>query len=514
MKKAFLILSLFALTLLSIPCCVSCTKTGDEEEQEQQGPQTKPEKIKLDPGTYTFTVSPLKGKWEVGDKIFVHGTYRPAAQMITLKAEDISSDGKTASAYLGDVTKYPVSPDGLYAAWPGEEVVSDSDLMDNKNIFSHADRLLTVAYLNGTSFEFKDAMSSLRFSVTGYSDFIMATNDRAGICFTSFETQYTSNYSAFYKTSNDGNPFLKGKVTDGTVQLWFPGTQAFTQGYTIYFGDGENWPVSYTVSKQTFQIGEVTGLGDITASLKTYVGPGPKMPVMGKKTSYDVKFNELSGLCLSTDKTFLWAIDDNGRVGKLSFTGEVLWSKSFSFDPEAITIDPATGDLLVGNEEPVAIYRIPAPDFNTATKLFTIPGTSSFGNAGLEGLTYYKDGMVYSGMQTGSYLFCSNLATGETVGARKDLRSIFPSITEIAGLCYDPLTDWLWIIDSEAKKISVLTGDASHMLGVYSVKGIDNPEAICVDHDHSCVWVGDDYGSTSHLIKYEFTGLDDFIISE
>ena len=100
------------------------------------------------------------------------------------------------------------------------------------------------------------------------------------------------------------------------------------------------------------------------------------------------------------------------------------------------------------------------------------------------------------------------------MGARKDLRSIFPSITEIAGLCYDPLTDWLWIIDSEAKKISVLTGDASHMLGVYSVKGIDNPEAICVDHDHSCVWVGDDYGSTSHLIKYEFTGLDDFIISE
>jgi hypothetical protein len=57
-----------------------------------------------------------------------------------------------------------------------------------------------------------------------------------------------------------------------------------------------------------------------------------------------------------------------------------------------------------------------------------------------------------------------------------------------------------------------MTGDAETMLGSYSVKGTDNPEALCIDHVRSCVWVGDDYGSTSYLYRYDFTGLDDAII--
>ena len=92
------------------------------------------------------------------------------------------------------------------------------------------------------------------------------------------------------------------------------------------------------------------------------------------------------------------------------------------------------------------------------------------------------------------------------------LRAKFPEITEIADLCYDPLTDWLWVIDSEARKFFVLSGDASEMLGYYSTGAIENPEAIFVDHAHSCIWVGDDYGSTSHLYRFDFTGLDDAII--
>ena len=184
---------------------------------------------------------------------------------------------------------------------------------------------------------------------------------------------------------------------------------------------------------------------------------------------------------------------------------------SMSGEHEAVTIDPATGDLLIGNEEPVSIYRVTGPDYSKRAKLFTIAGTSSFGNAGLEGLTYYKDGLVLAGMQTGSYLFCCDLATGE-VKWKKNMRDIFPAITEIADLCYDPLTDWLWILDSEARKFFAMTGDAETMLGSYSVKGTDNPEALCIDHVRSCVWVGDDYGSTSYLYRYDFTGLDDAII--
>ena len=154
-----------------------------------------------------------------------------------------------------------------------------------------------------------------------------------------------------------------------------------------------------------------------------------------------------------------------------------------------------------------------ASAFKGVEALFKIDDAKGFGNAGLEGLTYYKDGLAYAGTQTGSYLYLCNLETGEVLW-RKGLREMYPAITEIADLCYDPLTDWLWVIDSESRRFFALTGDAGTMLGFYSVRGIENPESICVDHVHGCIWVADDYGSTSYLYRYDFTGLEDAVISK
>nr|MCR5560688.1 hypothetical protein [Bacteroidales bacterium] len=95
----------------------------------------------------------------------------------------------------------------------------------------------------------------------------------------------------------------------------------------------------------------------------------------------------------------------------------------------------------------------------------------------------------------------------------KQLRYIYPEMLEIAGLCYDPLTDWLWIIDSESRNIFAMSGDAEDLLVYYYMGHLDNPEAICVDHANSCIWVGDDAGNPSHLYRFDFTGLDDAIIA-
>lgn len=512
MKKLFSSLILALFVVLGLSFFSSCK---EDPEPEDPG-TTQPEPIKVDPGMFTFTASPLKGKWEEGDKIYIHGSYGPAAQMITLAASDISADGKIASAYLDKVTEYPVKPDGLYAAWPGELASTDTFLPDQKTTFPRADTLITVAYLDGSSFVFEDAVCGLSFKVSGYTDYIIATNTRTGLGFSSFEIEHTSIYSSFFKFVNDGEPFLPGKLTDGSAIVWFPGAQSFYDGYTIYFGDGTSWPVCYTVSSDvTLQRGVVTDLGDITSALGPFDGPGPNMPKMGSRSKYTVKFNELSGLCLSADGSFLWGVDDNGGIGKISFTGEVSEKRSFGGEFEAVILDPATGDLLIGEEtSPAKVSRVAGPDFNKKTTQCVIKGTTGMDNAGLEGLTYYKDGLAYAGMQTGAYLYLFNIETGELQGERKGLRQFFPTITEVGDLCYDPLTDWLWVLDSETKKITVLTGDAKKLLGVYSVKGIANPEALFVDHLHSCIWVGDDYGSTSYLYRYDFTGLDDAIISQ
>ena len=514
MKKTILPFLLLATIALSLPYSVSCTKNPPDDPGENK---PEPEAIKLEPGIYTFSVPPLKGKWEAGDQIYVHGSYGPKAEVVTLAAADISADGLTASARLEVTTAFPVLPDGLYAAWPAEAVPANDGLMTCTIDFEKTDIPLAVAYLSGTHFEFTDASAGLSFEAPGYDEFALATNDRIGMRFNGFEVEYTTEVSAFYGRKSDGYPFLRKPITDGSVLIWLPGNFTFSSGYTIYLGKDNHWTECYTVNDNIkFSKGKITDLGNITTTLQPYNGPEPKMPEMGKRTKYMVVFNELSGLCLSADKSFLWGVDDDGGLGQFSLDGKVkMPSKWIGGEFEAITLDPTTGDLLIGEEtSPAKVTRITAPeyDFNTATEVCKIAGTTGMGNSGLEGLTYYKDGMAYAGMQTGSYLYLFKLETGEVIGERKNLRETFPAITEIGDLCYDPLTDWLWIIDSEARKIFAMSGDAETLFGYYSVKGIDNPEAVCIDHEHSCIWVGDDHEHNSYLYKFEFTGLDDAII--
>lgn len=509
MRKNILFAAVVTASLLSMSCAVSCKKEPEPEQKDIKEP-AKPEGPQS--GTYTFTASPLKGKWEAGDQIYIHGSYGPAAKTITLSPSDISADGRTASVLLEDVFEFTLAPDYLYAAWPAEAVLESDGLMTINTEFSEYDRLLTLAYLNGTDFAFADVSSGLKFKVTGYEDFALSGNQRPGLRFTSYTAQYSSESSYFLGHKDDGYPFLYGKAVEGEVLLWFPGTVKVNDGVTIYFGNSGSWTKSYTNTEiSRLSAGTVTDLGDISAELVSYSGPAPAMPEIGNRTKYTLSFNELSGLCISEGKDFIWGLGDSGDLVKISFDGQLINSPvHIKGDTEAISIDPETGNLIIGME-PNTVGIVSAPDFDKRTDLFKIADASKYGNAGQEGITYYKDGLIYCGMQTNSELYCISLATGE-VQWKKVLRQIFPVITEIADLCYDPLTDWLWIVDSEAKKIFALTGDAETLLGAYAIKHPDNPEAIAVDHAHSCIWVGDDYGSTSYLYRYEFTGLDDAII--
>ena len=533
MNKHFLPTLGLAVALMIIPCSFSCNKTDPDNQGQEQGkdPNKTEDDGKPKAGDYTFTVSPLKGKWEAGDKILVHGSYGPAAKTYTLQASNISSDGKTATLKLeGDILEYFANPDNLYAAWPAEYVKAEDGLMDATTTFTKADILFAQAYLEGTHFAFDDGAAKMTFSVSGGYDRVrIAGTQRPGLRFQEYSNAHSTAETSFAKVASDGYPFREVALAgDGqTTTVWFPGGVTLKEGFSLYFSKGNTWNKVFTYTEDVnLKAGKVMELGDVTAKLTDYTGPEPKMPEMGQRTKYTVKFNELSGLCLSADNSFLWTVGDDGEIAKLSLEGEVLGKATLkttsgsSIDAEAISLKYDTGDLLVGGE-PSSVLRIPqtelanaftASTFKGAEALFKIDDANSFGNAGLEGLTYYKNGLAYGGTQTGSYLYLVDLSTGE-VKWRKGLREKYSVITEIADLCYDPLTDWLWIVDSESRRVFALTGDAESMLGFYTVRGIENPESVCVDHKHSCIWVGDDYGSTSYLYKYEFTGLDDAVIS-
>ena len=537
MNRHFLSILSLAAALTLLPCCLSCNKPNPDQGQEQDKDKDKdkPDDNPVDDGKpkagdYTFAVSPLKGKWEAGDKILVHGSYGPAAKTYTLQAANISSDGKTATLKLeGDLLDYLAAPDNLYAAWPAEAVRAEDGLMDATTYFTKADILLAQAYLADTNFAFDDGCAKMTFSVTGDFDCVrLAGVQRPGLRFSEYSNAHSTSETSFSKVVSDGYPYreVAFEGSGKTCTIWFPGGVTLKEGFTLFFGKGGAWPKTYTQAGDlSLAAGKTLDLGDVTAKLTDYSGPEPKMPEMGKRTKYAVKLNELSGLCLSADGSFLWGLGDGSEIAKISFEGQVLGKANLNtpdgstIDSEAISLRYDNGDLLVGGE-PASVCRIPnaevdnifkAGTFKRVESLFKIANASGFGNSGLEGLTYYKDGLAYAGTQTGSYLYLVDLATGE-VKWRKGLREKYSVITEIADLCYDPLTDWLWIIDSESQRVFALTGDAEQMLGYYSVRNTGNCESVCIDHTRSCIWVGDDAGKTSYLYRFDFTGLDDAII--
>ena len=517
---------LLAAAVFALQCFNSCAPSNLDENEEEE--VTAPAQPKVNPGTFKFKVSAIKDRWEEGDKIYVHGSYGPNAKVIELK--NISADGKTATVDLGeDVTKFFAAPDGLYAAYPADAVIKEDGLMESEVSFSDFLIPLSVAYLSGDTFEFKDASASLSFKVIGdFDKFAIAGKRRPGLRVTSFSVDYSSKNTQISKPKDDGYPFRYGTLDGGQATLWFPAGVTFSGGYSIYFGKGDDWTKVYTASSDfSLKPGETKDLGDISSALNVYEGLDPKMPEIKQMTRYTVKLNELSGLCVSADEESLWAIGDGSELAKLSLEGAVLnkaglkTTSGYTLDSEGISVNYDTGDLLISGE-PNCAYRISSADidkifasstFKEVESLFKVSAASSFGNSGLEGCTYYKDGLVYLGAQTGAYLYCCDIATGEVIWA-KHLRNMHPVITEIAGLSYDPLTDWLWVSDSETHKFYALTGDAEQLLGVYAMKTKTNEESICVDHKHGCVWIGDDYGSTSYVYKYDMSGLEDFIITQ
>ena len=542
MNKHILPIFTLAAALVLLPGCRkdkpdNGKEQGKEQEQEQEQDDGKPKA-----GDYTFTVSPLKGQWEAGDQILVHGSYGPAAKTYTLQASNISSDGKTATVRLeSDIMEYLAAPDQLYAAWPASAVEENDGLMDATTSFTVANILLAQAYLEGKNFTFDDACAAISFSVTGGFDRVLiAGAQRPGLRFKGYSNAHSTHETSFAKAVTDGYPFREEPLAaEGkTTTFWFPGGVTFKGGFTLYFGKDGAWPATFTYDSEegfqngTLRAGKVLALGDITARLAAYDGPEPKMPEMGKHTKYAVQFNELSGICVNSDGSFVWALGDGSEICRVSLDGQLLekaglrTTSNSTIDSEGLSINYDTGDLLIGGE-PNVVCKIPqkeienifkASTFKGVESLFSIADAKGFGNAGLEGFTYYKKspeghGLAYAGTQTGSYLYLCDLETGEVLW-RKGLREKFSTITEIAGLCYDPLTDWLWVIDSESHKFFALSGDGERLLGTYALKTRSNEESICVDHRNQCVWVGDDYGSTSYIYKYDFTGLDDALISK
>jgi len=223
-------------------------------------------------------------------------------------------------------------------------------------------------------------------------------------------------------------------------------------------------------------------------------------PVKGAYEKYTVNMQELSGLCLHTDGSFLWGVGDQGVLAKIGFDASMEKVFGKGMDMESVTIDPETADLYLGCE-PNYVYKIAAPDYNKAEEVFRVDEASGYGNSGIEGISWYKDGMILVGTQVGAYMWAYKL-DGTQVW-RKSMSAVAIGMKEIADICYDPVKDQIWIIDSETQSIYLFNGDATEHLATYKVSYGGNCESLYIDYANSCIWMGDDTDE-SKLFKIAF----------
>ena len=229
-------------------------------------------------------------------------------------------------------------------------------------------------------------------------------------------------------------------------------------------------------------------------------GCSEKLPIpqLGEEyTVLEVDMTELSGLCLNKDKTKLLACGDTGIVKEISFTGEAteLWKSGA--DMEGIALNPSNGDIYLAIEGTQKIHRLPAPVYNSEVEIFDVSSASAFKNSGIEAVEFYKRNNVFVGSQKGANLWQYKLD-----GTLVSSISLSSFASEIAALHYDEAADCLWVADSKLAKVFVCTVEGQ-LLETYEFPFIENAEAICLDRDRNCLWIGSDEAATK-LYRIDF----------
>lgn len=225
------------------------------------------------------------------------------------------------------------------------------------------------------------------------------------------------------------------------------------------------------------------------------------LPVMGDYSVLEVEIGELSGLCFNKDRSALLACGDKGIVKSISFDGQATEIWKSSSDMEGITINPSNGDIYLAIEGAQEVHHLPAPQYNQQKDLFVVQEAVDgyYSNSGLEAVEFYKKNILFVGSQK-----YANVWQIKTDGEVVSKVSLSDFAVEVAGLCYEPETDWLWVSDSKNCKIYICTVEGA-LLATYDIPFIDNAESICVDRNAGCVWVGSDEKETKlYKINFEF----------
>ena len=335
---------------------------------------------------------------------------------------------------------------------------------------------------------------------------------------------YTLKNGSYYlhHSSSSSGSYYKGELSSSSSSAWsydasknYLTTEISNTTYYFYYS-AKNEQCRVGGKDDTDHIASLYVLDDGQSSDPTDQ-TDQTVPTMGSvEESFNLKVNnntivqELSGLCLSKDGDFLWGVGDKGTLYKINFDGTASIQWTSDSNMEGLAMDPNTGTMYMCYE-PNNIYTLTG-EYTSKTKLFDVEEAKSMNNSGVEGIAW-RDGYLYLGAQTNATLWKYEL-NGTKVW-KKELKSVVSKIKEVAGLDYDAENDWLWVLDSENMALYLLDGEATQLLATYDLSSIasKNPEGVAVDRKHNCIWIGEDYSSSTtpsklHKIAFSNFGVE------
>ena len=272
--------------LCAVAAAVSCNKVAViEDNVNTEEPVLQTYTCILADDTKVSIDNAGKTKWEVGDKIFFHGQYGSDATShtdsfttVTLTADDISTDGKTATFTMPALTPYvrtDVSVNStLYAQYPASAVESTYYAYYYCK-FNDTNKPLMAAYNDGNTFYFYNLCAVISFKVTGdYDSYIFTGNSGETVGYDSFQVKVTDYEQNFKHTLGTALTSISGPVTsDGSTlnYVCIPYRASLTSGFKLQLlKEGNIIKEAKSVKPLTLQRAEYTALGDITSHLKNY----------------------------------------------------------------------------------------------------------------------------------------------------------------------------------------------------------------------------------------------------
>ena len=282
MRNSILILALFLGIAAS-----SCRKESSEELPSGRNDQQYTFTCVLDADTRLGIDGAGKTTWEPGDQILVHGDYtkKDYGATVTLKASDISADGKSATISLSGVT--PSTHSGtkgylstVYAGYPASAVKANEHCYYYTN-FTETNHPLMAAFNVGDVLHFYNLCGLITFSVSGdFDSYLFCGNNGETVGYTYYRSYLVQkqdksyrldfNYATDNGTSGPMTQISGSVVSDGSTinRICLPAGANFSKGFTIQFLKGGK-VVKEARTDKSVSVGrnKLLPLGDISSRL-------------------------------------------------------------------------------------------------------------------------------------------------------------------------------------------------------------------------------------------------------